>query len=119
MKKLGFCLAMLLVLSACSSYRVPKAGPTIQLNLTANDVHFQEDLTGEDWALSIFPLNFITSTAQRAEMYAMGKTMEGAFKETRSDFVFQPRSEVTYFNLLLFDVATAKVVGKGFKVKIE
>lgn len=117
MKRLFFSFLILAVLAGCSTYSVPKAGHSVQLNITAQDVEFNDEVRGEAWALSIFPLNFFGTTALRAENYALGNTMETAFNESRSDFVFKPRTKVFYYNLLLWDYAAAEVIGKGVKLK--
>jgi hypothetical protein len=114
-------LAVLLAISliaGCTTYSVPTASNTVQLGLTREDVKIGGEASGSDWALGIFPFNWIWPAGPRSEAEALGVATKNAYEQGAADYILQPRAKTFYINLILFDYASTEIVGKTVSVKL-
>ncbi len=101
----------------CSHYNVPATQVKTQLQLTKQDIILKKPVKGRDYALGIFPIYLYFNTAERAVINALGDAHYQAFERDEADFVFKPKSKVTYYWFIIFDYASSEVIGKSAVLK--
>lgn len=114
---LALILPLLLLTGGCTSYRMPTATNGVTLNLQPKDVDLGQEVRGSDWAFTIIPFYFFMPAIFRSQEYALGEATKSAYEMSGADFVFQPRSKVSYYNFILFDLSFADVAGRTVKVR--
>ena len=111
-----FAVALAALVCGCATYSVPVTQAQVNINLLKSEVTILGDVKSTDWSFGIFPLYLLVSTSYRAANNAIGKANEAAYEKAGAEFLIQPKSRTTYYNFILFDVATSEVQGKGAKI---